>query len=103
MYFLGFINLLILGMAVRMLPGFFQKRRVACPTLVTVTFWLGNGAVVCRVLVFVLPSVVLQYVPGSVMVARSALAVSGLLGFTAVLCLAINLWMTARQDGASRP
>lgn len=98
MYFLGFISLLIFGMAVRMLPGFLHKRRVASPALVTATFWLGNAAAVCRVLVFVLPTVVLQSVPTSAVLARTALAVSGLLGFAAVLCLAINLWKTLQHD-----
>jgi uncharacterized protein involved in response to NO len=98
MYLLGFISLLIFGMAVRMLPGFLHKRRVASPALVTATFWLGNAAAVCRVLVFVLPAVVVQSVPHSVVLARTALAVSGLLGMAAVLCLAINFWKTSHPE-----
>jgi hypothetical protein len=98
MYLLGFISLLIFGMAVRMLPGFLHKRRVARPALVTATFWLGNAAMGSRVLVFVLPTVVLQSVPDSAALARTALAVSGLLGWAAVGCLAINLWQTAQPE-----
>jgi hypothetical protein len=99
MYLLGFITLLIFGMAVRMLPGFLQQRRVARPALVTATFWLGNAAMCSRVLVFGLPAVVLQSVPGSAALARIALAISGLLGWVAVCCLALNLWQTAQHAG----
>ena len=97
MYLLGFSTMLIFGMAVRMLPGFFQQRRVARPALVNATFWLGNAATVCRVLLFVLPLVILQRVPESVGIARSAFAMSGLLGLAAVWCLAVNVWQTAAR------
>jgi uncharacterized protein involved in response to NO len=97
MYLLGFSTMLIFGMAVRMLPGFFQQRRVARPALVNATFWLGNAATVCRVLLFVLPPVILQGVPAGIEMARSAFAVSGLLGLAAVWCLAANVWQTATQ------
>jgi hypothetical protein len=97
MYLLGFITLLIFGMAVRMLPGFMHKRKVAHVTLVQATFWLGNAAVVSRLLPFMLPPAVLQGVPESAVIARIAFAVSGLLGLTAVWCLAVNLWKTARE------
>jgi uncharacterized protein involved in response to NO len=95
MYLLGFISMLIFGMAVRMLPGFLQQRRVARPALVNATFWLGNAATLCRVLLFVLPPVILQRVPESMGIASSAFAVSGLLGLAAVWCLAVNVWQTA--------
>lgn len=98
MYLLGFITLLICGMAVRMLPGFLHKRQVARPALVEATFWLGNAAAVCRVLWFALPPGVLQEVPGSTWLARSAFAVSGLLGLAAVWCLAVNVWQTATKN-----
>jgi hypothetical protein len=105
MYLLGFITQLIFGMAARMLPGFLQQRRVANPALVDATLWLGNAAAVCRVLLFVVPPTVLQMIPGSTLVARTAFAVSGLLGLAAVWCLAVNLWKTsslpARQHRTS--
>jgi uncharacterized protein involved in response to NO len=96
MYVLGFVTLLILGMAVRMLPGFLDQRRVASTALVAATFWIGNATVVCRVLPFVLPPMVLQHVPGSATMARTAFAISGLLGLAAIGCLAVNLWKTAK-------
>jgi uncharacterized protein involved in response to NO len=98
MYLLGFITLLIFGMAVRMLPGFLHKRQVARPALVEATFWLGNTAAACRVLWFVLPPGVLQEVPGSMWLVSSAFAVSGLLGLAAVWCLAVNVWQTATKN-----
>jgi uncharacterized protein involved in response to NO len=94
MYLLGFATLLIFGMAARMLPGFLQKRRVASYTLVNATFWLGNAAVVGRILLLILPAVVLQKVPGSLVVAKAAFGVSGLFGLAAVGCLGVNVWKT---------
>jgi uncharacterized protein involved in response to NO len=96
MYLLGFITLLIFGMAVRMLPGFWQQRRIAMPGLVKATFWLGNAAVFGRVLLFLLPVGLYDAVPGSLRGARIAFALSGLLGLVAVACLAGNLWKTAQ-------
>ena len=103
MYVFGFITLLIFGMAVRMLPGFFRKRRVAYPGCVEATFWLGNAAVVCRILLLVIPATLLHAIPMGLVMARIAFALSGLLGLAAVLCLTLNLWRTARlgqEEGA---
>ncbi len=85
---LGFITLLIFGMAVRMLPGFSGKRKVANTRLVLATFWLGNVATVFRVAPLLAPGL-----PG----ADIALGSSGAIGWLAVLCLAANLWMTFRS------
>ena len=49
-YLLGFITNLIMGMAVRMLPGFLKKRCIASTKLIDATFWLLNVAVLGRVL-----------------------------------------------------
>jgi len=97
-YLLGFMTLLIFGMAVRMLPGFWQKRHVAKPALVEATFWLGNIAVGCRVLLLLVPAGVWNTVPGSLLGARMAFALSGVLGWGAVVCLATNLWKTAQKE-----
>jgi uncharacterized protein involved in response to NO len=96
LYVLGFITLLMFGVAVRMLPGLLNQRRVASPGLVAGTFWLGNAAVLCRVLLVGMPPRVWQAVPGAVPGARTAYAVSGMLGLAAVFCLAANLWRTAK-------
>jgi hypothetical protein len=97
LYLLGFITHLILGMTVRMLPGFMKKRRIASLRLVETTFWLGNAAMVCRVLVFLIPLELGQLWPSLMTLARWALGLSGLLGWAGVACLAVNLWMTAHK------
>jgi len=81
----GFITLLIFGMAVRMLPGFSAKPRIASPRLVLATFWLGNAAAACRVIPLFIPTL-----PG----ADAALGISGTMGWFAVACLAANLVRT---------
>ena len=85
----GFITLLIFGMAVRMLPGFSGKSRVASTRLVLATFWLGNLAALCRVL-----PLFARNVPG----ADIALGISGAIGWAAVACLAVNLGRTLRKS-----
>ncbi len=96
MYFLGFISLLIFGVAVRMLPGLLHKRRVASPGLVAATFWLGNAAVICRIFLVAAPAALWQIFPGLVGSGRIAFALSGAFGLAAVGCLAANLWRTAK-------
>jgi uncharacterized protein involved in response to NO len=95
-YLLGFITLLILGMAPRMIPGFIQKR-LASAKLVEATFWLGNVAVICRVLPLLLPEILLEKMPVVVLLSQLMFAFSGLIGLAAVSCLAANLWRTARR------
>ena len=97
LYLLGFITHLILGMAVRMIPGFMTIRRIASPRLVEAAFWLGNTAVICRVLIFLVPAELGSLLPWLMTFARWALGVSGPLGLGAAACLAANLWLTARQ------
>ncbi|GIV04210.1 MAG: hypothetical protein KatS3mg015_3040 [Fimbriimonadales bacterium] len=97
LYLLGFVTHLILGMSVRMIPGFVQKRRVASPALVDATFWLGNAALVCRVMPLLLPAWMVLAVPGLADTLGATFGVSGILGMFAVGCLAVNLWKTIRQ------
>lgn len=104
MIFLGFISLLILGMAVRMIPGFLGKKKIASAKLVGATFWLGNAAAACRVLPIILPEAVFEVMPAITQISQAAFALSGILGMTAVGCLAVNLWKTAQLDhSAIRP
>ena len=98
MYLMGFISQLICGMAVRMLPGFMHKRRVAHPGLVDTTFWLGNVSAVFRVVLFLLPAWLVNLLPDLVVGGRIAFALSGILGLGAVLALAANLWMTSHME-----
>lgn len=93
-YLLGFITLLIFGMSVRMLPGFLQKKRVWSPRLVGATFWLGNLAVVLRVMPLLMPMAVFEVWPPIAVVTQAAFGMSGLAGLAAILCLTINLMKT---------
>lgn len=83
----GFITLLVFGMAARLLPGFSGKKRVASAPLVYATFWLGNLAALCRVLPLIAPGL---------FGAAIAYASSGAVGWAAVLCLGLNMAMTFR-------
>ncbi len=82
---IGFVSMLIFGMAARMLPGFSGKTQVASTRLVLATFWLGNAATLFRVAPLFAPDVPLL---------RIALGSSGLIGWLAAACLAINLYWT---------
>ena len=95
LYLVGFITMLILGMAVRMLPGFLGKKRVASTWLVDATFWLGNLAVVCRVLPLIVTFPALNQLATLVRLAEIAFACSGVFGILAIICLAVNLRKTA--------
>ena len=96
-YLMGFVTLLMLGVAVRMLPGLMHARHVANPGLVGATLWLGNAAVVGRVVLVGLPGPIWQALPmWAVQGARIAFAWSGILGLAAVMCLTLNLWRTAK-------
>ncbi len=84
---LGFITLLIFGMAVRMVPGFSGKTRIASTRLVLATFVLGNLATILRIAPLFAPDA-----PGALV----ALGLSGTVGWLAVACLAVNWWRTLR-------
>ncbi len=103
LYLLGFITLLILGMAPRMIPGFLHKKQVASPRLVDVSFWLGIVTVVSREFLLLLPESLIRSSPPLEDFARAALGLSGLFGMVALSCLAANLWLTARQPPDNHP
>jgi heme/copper-type cytochrome/quinol oxidase subunit 1 len=94
MLFMGFITQLILGMAVRMIPGFIGRKAIASARLVDAAFWLANAATVFRVLPLILPLEMFEAMPMAVDVAQATFAFSGILGMAAVGCLAVNLWKT---------
>src|SRR5574337_587746 len=95
MYLLGFITHLIFGASVRMLPGFIRRKRVASTALVDATFWLGSTAAICRVVPLLSPSWLFDLFPGGGVLVETLFAISGLLGWGAVACLATNLRQTA--------
>ena len=97
-YLLGFITHLILGMSVRMIPGFIKKKKVASSRLVDATFWFGTIAALSRVvpLIIIIPASLLQTIYGSIFILQKALALSGLFGLLTVIWLAVNLIKTAQ-------
>lgn len=89
----GFISLLIFGMAARMVPGFSQKKRLAYPSLVMVTFLLGNLAAFLRVV----PTLFPEYTP-----ALQLWGLSGIIAWAAIAVLAVNLVCTFNQTFIDR-
>ena len=88
---LGFIALLISGIAPRMLPGF-SGGAIASPRYVTATLWLGNSAAILRV-----GPLLAQPVPAGLggvgqTLGAVAFGVSGPVGLALAVCLLINLW-----------
>jgi uncharacterized protein involved in response to NO len=102
MYLLGFVTHLIFGASVRMLPGFIKRNGVASAVLVDATFWLGSAATVCRVVPLLFPSWLFDLLPASDALAQTIFAISGVFGWGAVLCLAINLRQTAEAPMKQR-
>ncbi len=101
LYLMGFITLLIFGVGTRMVPGLLHARRVARPGLVSAMLWLGNAAMIGRVVLVGLPGPFWQGAPPWVVAgARIAFAWSGILGLAAVFCLALNLWQTSKLASA---
>lgn len=86
--FVGFITLLIFGMAVRMAPGFSGKRGVAHPDLALWLFVLGNLAALLRVVPTLFPQSEF---------ALMLWGLSGFVGWCAVLVLAVMMWATFRK------
>jgi uncharacterized protein involved in response to NO len=84
---LGFITLLICGIAPRMLTGF-SGASIRSAGLVAATLWLGNTAALLRLSAYWLPPLV-----GDGAALQAALfGASGPLGLALITCLAINLW-----------
>jgi uncharacterized protein involved in response to NO len=96
----GFVTLLILGMGVRLLPGFLGRSQVASARLVWASFWLGNAAALLRVGPVLIPWLLAlaggAAEPSLAPWLARALALSGVLGMAAVACLGWNLWRTFR-------
>ena len=96
---LGFLTLLICGIAPRMLTGF-SGASIRSAGLVTATLWLGNAAVILRLSVYWLP---LQAGDGAALQA-ALFGASGPLGLALIACLATNLWPATRgRRPESRP
>ena len=87
----GFITLLICGIAPRMLPGFSGKK-IASPALVKATLWLGNIAALLRVCSMIFLPLLSPLAIGPLTLYSLLFGLSGPVGLALVICLAINLW-----------
>ncbi len=96
LFLAGFITLLILGMAQRMLPGFMHKNKIAKRGIVTATFILDNLVVFSRVIPMLIP----LHLSGSVQTLTQILlylfGVSGFVAIVSLLLLFVNLRLTFR-------
>ena len=101
-YLAGFITLLLLGMAPRMVPGFLHRRKVAIPGLVFATFCLATAAAICRIGPLLLAGI-LDHLPYGLPASMIAFGLSGLLGWLAAAVLAYNLSMTWIGPQVSSP
>jgi hypothetical protein len=92
-YLAGFMSSLLIGMAPRMIPGFIHQRRIAYPGAVNVTFWLwaiGSGF-------RILPLLISPALSTSEVISNSLALIfglSGLIGFSAIVVLAVNVIAT---------
>lgn len=90
LYTLGFVTHLILGVAVRMVPGFLGQNRIAYPFLVQLSFVFIFIATLARTAPIIF-SIVDQWI------FRSIYGCSGILAILALCCLGINLFSTVSQ------
>jgi uncharacterized protein involved in response to NO len=97
----GFIALLICGIAPRMVPGF-SGGRITSANLVTATLWLGNTAAILRVGSLILAPLLLAAGRAGQEISLVAFGLSGPVGLALAICLAWNLWPALRLRGGRR-
>jgi hypothetical protein len=88
---IGFIALLICGIAPRMVPGF-SGGHILSAKLVTATLWLGNSAAILRVGSLLVAPLLDALGPAGAFVDSLLFGLSGPLGLALAICLAVNLW-----------
>ncbi len=88
---IGFIALLICGIAPRMVPGF-SGGHILSAKLVTATLWLGNSAALLRVGSLLIAPLLDALGPAGAFVDSLLFGLSGPLGLALAICLAVNLW-----------
>ncbi len=96
-FFLGFITLLIMGMAVRMLPGFVQKNGVAYPHHVLWLAVLGNLAALLRVAPIAVQGTGLASDEELFGVLMNGFGLSGLVALLALILFSVNIVKTLRH------
>jgi uncharacterized protein involved in response to NO len=88
---IGFITLLICGIAPRMLPGF-SGGHIASPILVGATLWLGNTAALLRVGSMLLAPLLVKLNVAGISLYAILFGLSGPLALALAICLTVNLW-----------
>jgi uncharacterized protein involved in response to NO len=84
---IGFITLLLCGIAPRMITAF-SGGHIVSPKLVAATLWVGNCAALLRV-----GSIVIQpWIGATSALDLTLFGLSGPLGLTVAICLLINMW-----------
>jgi uncharacterized protein involved in response to NO len=99
----GFITLLICGIAPRMVPGF-SGGNIASPALVHATLWLGNTAALLRVGSLLLAPLLVHFYGAGMILVSIAFGLSGPVGLALAFCLTVNLWpaLRSQQNGRSQ-
>jgi hypothetical protein len=92
---IGFIALMICGVAPRMLPGF-SGGSIVSPALVGATLWLGNSAAALRVGPILLSPLLARFTGPWQTLDAVAFGLSGPVGLALAICLAVNLWPALR-------
>lgn len=92
---IGFIALMICGVAPRMIPGF-SGGTIVSPALVRATLWLGNSAAALRVGSLLLSPLLARFTSIGQALDAAAFGLSGPVGLALAICLAVNLWPALR-------
>lgn len=98
----GFITLLICGIAPRMITGF-SGGKIVSPHLVSATLWLGNSAAFLRVGSILALPLLSTSGSGGLYLYRTLFGLSGPTGLALAACLAVNLWPALGMPGPGRP
>ena len=97
---LGFIALLICGIAPRLITGF-SGGHIVSPRLVTATLWLGNAAALLRIGAILAMSPLSSVSVVGVSLDALVFGLSGPTGLALAVCLTINLWPALRPPHPS--
>ena len=93
---IGFIALMICGVASRMIPGF-SGGNIVSPALVRATLWLGNSVAALRVGSLLLSPLLVRFTGIGQTLGAVAFGLSGPVGLALAICLAVNLWPALRS------
>ncbi|MBI4547919.1 MAG: hypothetical protein HY707_08065 [Ignavibacteriae bacterium] len=98
-FLLGFVTLLIMGMGLRMLPGFVQKNGVEYPKLAIWLAVLGNIAVFLRIVPIALHTTWLGSNETLLEMMLYGFGVSGLFALSALILFSVTIMTTLQRSG----